>query len=134
MKMMITLLMGVFFVGAAFAQEAAKKEAPAMSGKQIFIDKKCVGCHSIEAEGIVKKTPSTVKNAPPDLSAVGADAKPGFLAKYITKEADLHGKKHMIKFAGTDAELKTLTAYLEGLKGKKEMKEMKEMPAPKEKK
>lgn len=116
MKLLITLLMGLFFIGSAFAQDAAPKAAP--TGKQIFQDKKCGGCHSIEAEGIVKKTPAT-KTGPPDLSAVGADAKPGFIAKYLSKEADLHGKKHMMKFAGTPEELKTLASYLEGLKGKK---------------
>ena len=122
MKILVTLLMGLFIIGTAFAQEAAVKTMPASNGKQIFIDKKCVGCHTIEAEGIMKKTPTT-KMIGPDLSAVGTDAKPGFIAKYITKDADLHGKKHMIKFAGTDDELKTVVSYLEGLKGKKDAKD-----------
>lgn len=134
MKLLIALLMGLFLIGSAVAQEKAVKEAPASKGKQIFVEKKCVGCHSIEAEGLTKKTPSTTKSGPPDLSAVGADVKPGFIAKYLSKEADLHGKKHMMKFAGSDEDLKTLASYLEGLKGKKEMKEMKEMKETKEKK
>jgi len=117
MNVFITLLMGFFFVGAAFAEDAA----PASAGKKIFMDKKCSGCHSIEAEGIVKKTPAT-KTGPPDLSAVGAEVKSGFIAKYLMKEADIKGKKHMMKFAGTPEELKTLAGYLEGLKGKAEEK------------
>jgi mono/diheme cytochrome c family protein len=117
MKLLITLLMGFFFVGSALASE----DAPASAGKKIFTEKKCNGCHSIEAEGIVKKTAAT-KTGPPDLSAVGASAKPGFIAKYLMKEADVKGKKHMMKFAGTPEELKTLAEYLEGLKGKAEEK------------
>ena len=61
----------------------------------------------------------------PDLSAVGADAKPGFIAKFLAKETDLHGKKHMGTFKGTDDEQKTLVSYLESLKGKKEVKDAK---------
>lgn len=131
MKITFALIVSLFVIGSAWAQDAAGKAAP-KTGKQIFLDKKCNQCHSIESEGITKKTPSTAKSGPPDLSNVGAEVKPGFVAKYVTKEADLHGKKHMIKFMGTDEELKTLSAYLEGLKTKADVKAPKEMKDSKE--
>ena len=129
MKIFVTLLMGLFFVGSAFAQTAA----PVSKGKQLFTEKKCVSCHTIESEGIAKKSPTAKMNGP-DLSAAGTDAKPGFIAKFLAKETDLHGKKHMSTLKGTDDETKTLVAYLEGLKGKKEVKEMKEVKDAKAKK
>lgn len=132
MKITLALIVSLFIVGTAWAEDGTAKDAP--KGKQIFLDKKCNQCHSIESEGIMKKTPSTSKTGPPDLSAVGAEVKPGFIAKYLQKDAELHGKKHMIKFSGTDEDLKTLTSYLEGLKSKKDVKEMKEMKDTKESK
>ena len=122
MKITLALIVSLFIVGTAWAAEEAK-EAP--KGKQVFLDKKCNQCHAIESEGITKKTPSTSKSGPPDLSAVGSDVKPGFIEKYLNKEADLHGKKHMMKFAGSPEDLKALASYLEGLKGKAEAKEKK---------
>ncbi|HLP16839.1 MAG TPA: cytochrome c [Bacteroidota bacterium] len=125
MKVTLALIVSLFIIGTAWAEEGAAKTA-APKGKQIFLDKKCNQCHSIESEGVMKKTPSTSKTGPPDLSNVGSDLKASDIEKFLKKETDLHGKKHMMKFAGTDEDLKTLASYLEGLKSKKDAKETKE--------
>jgi hypothetical protein len=71
---------------------------------------------SAGAVGIVKKTPITSKQRPPDLSTVGSRHAPGFVAKFIMKEDTLNEKKHLIKSNGNDDELKTPSQRLKGLK------------------
>jgi mono/diheme cytochrome c family protein len=128
MKITLALIISLFVIGSAWAADGTAKDASVPKGKAVFLDKKCNQCHSIESEGVTKKTPGPTKpGGPPDLSSVGADVKPGFIAKYLQKDADLHGKKHMIKFAGSDDDLKALSSYLEGLKTKKDVKTTKEM-------
>ena len=86
-----------------------------LDGKTIFVDKKCSGCHGIEAAGLLKK--STGKTGPPDLSTVGSKHDAVWMAKFVQKNEALNEKKHMIKFNGSDDELKALTQWLASLKG-----------------
>jgi cbb3-type cytochrome oxidase cytochrome c subunit len=90
------------------------------SGKTIFLDNKCSKCHSIESQGIkhTSEPPEGAKYPPPDLSDVGNRHAADWMQKWLQKEEEQHGKKHMIKFKGSDDELKTLTAWLASLKKK----------------
>jgi cbb3-type cytochrome oxidase cytochrome c subunit len=90
------------------------------SGKSIFLDNKCNKCHSIESLGIkhTSEPPEGAKYPPPDLSGVGLRHDAEWMTKWLHKEVELHDKKHMKKFGGSDDDLKTLTLWLVTLKKK----------------
>ncbi len=53
----------------------------------------------------------------PDLSNLGNEnLEADFVKKFINKEVDLNGKKHAVKFKGSDEELTTLVDWLLTLK------------------
>lgn len=79
---------------------------------QLFKDKKCNSCHSIDVIGIPK---TNEKSKAPDLSNI-ADKGPEFLTKYMMKEADNNGKKHGISWKGTEEELNAIVGWLIAIK------------------
>ncbi len=93
-----------------FTYAIAADEGP--DGKQVFTDKKCMSCHSVESLEIT----ATKKSGVVDLSAVGDELTGDFLLKYLMKEEKLHDKSHPTKFNGTDEELKALVDWLLTLK------------------
>jgi cbb3-type cytochrome oxidase cytochrome c subunit len=120
-------------VAVAFCGTAKAEEAKEPAGKTLFLSNSCNTCHSISAAGIEKKVAKTEAAAtekkeaapagekvatapshkPPDLSGVGLDQKPDWMAKFLKKEVMAKdGKKHMKLWKGTDADLATLTAWL----------------------
>jgi hypothetical protein len=122
----IGLAAAVAFCGTARADETKEP-----AGKTLFLSQSCNTCHSISAAGIEKKkseaaatekkeaAPAGEKVAtapshkPPDLSSVGSEQKPEWMAKFLKKEVTAKdGKKHMKLWKGTDADLATLTAWL----------------------
>ena len=101
------------------------------SGKEIFLEQKCNKCHAIQSEKIAKLEKKggeedelageeeTEQVEPPDLSGAGKTRDAEWLAKWLQKQVkDEKGRKHRGKFKASDAELKTLTAYVAGLKAK----------------
>jgi cytochrome c551/c552 len=112
MKNLISYLLFVFLVvflfGAAYSLNTNGPDA-----KNIFTEKKCVICHSVEAAGIESK-----KKDPVDLSKVGDTYDADFISKFITKQEKIDGKEHKILVKGSDEELKTLTEWLASLKSK----------------
>jgi mono/diheme cytochrome c family protein len=108
--------------GVAAAQD---KPAAVKDGKTLFLDNKCNGCHTIQSQAIVKKKAEDAdakeeksEKKPPDLSAVGLERKAPWMSKYLMKTEAIKGEKHGRKFRGTEAELATLTTWLETLKTK----------------
>lgn len=93
-----------------FAFTFAADDGP--EGKKIFVDKKCVMCHSIEAEGIE----ATKKSGAVDLSTIDSSDDADFMAKYLMKEEKINDAAHKTKFKGTDEELKALVDFLLTLK------------------
>jgi mono/diheme cytochrome c family protein len=83
-------------------------------GKKIFVEKKCISCHSVESAGIESKK----KNAD-DLSKVGDSKKADFLEKYLTKKEKINDKEHKTAFKGTEEELKAISKWLGSLKSAK---------------
>src|SRR5690606_12385576 len=81
-------------------------------GKKVFVDKKCVMCHSMEAEGIE----STKKSGAVDLSEIDKSIDADFMTKYLMKESKPNDADHKTKFKGTDEKLKALVDYLLTLK------------------
>lgn len=90
--------------------------ATAGEGKEMFVTKKCMKCHTVESHEIQttsKKDPSEIS----DLSNVAgnfenADA----LKAYLKKEVEHNGKKHKMKFKGEDTELQVIVDWVLTLK------------------
>lgn len=90
--------------------------AESPTGKDIFVNSKCNTCHAIKSQDITSKQADKY----PDLSNVGDKGITAEnLVKYLNKEFDINGKKHPVKFKGTEDELKTLVDWLLTLKEKK---------------
>ena len=98
------------------SQEPQAKDEKKLDGKTIFIAKKCNGCHSIDAVGVIKKTGSSTQKGAPDLSDEGSKRDSTFLTKWLQWKETVKGKKHLIKFVGKDEEFKTLVQWLASLK------------------
>ncbi len=102
----------VFIVSVVSISIAADTAAPA-AGQKLFMDKKCNTCHSIDSLKITKKLATSKA---PDLSNVGAEQNAEWIQKWLKKEVELHGKKHIPAWAGTPEEAKTLAEWLATLK------------------
>ncbi|MBI1806976.1 MAG: c-type cytochrome [Ignavibacteria bacterium] len=111
--MKTVLWMFIIFISFVIDGLAQDKK---LDGKPIFIAKKCGTCHSIAAVGIIKKTTSTAKSGPPDLSMVGTRHDSTFIVKWLQKAETINGKKHLLKFAGSNEELGVLAQWLVSLK------------------
>ena len=78
-------------------------------GKAVFLAQKCDACHSMGSLAIVQKLKGSKA---PDLSNVGSARDAAWIEKWLNKEIELHGKKHMKTFSGTDAERTTVAQWL----------------------
>ena len=118
-------LICAFVVALAASGALGQAAAPAKDGKALFTEYKCNTCHTITSQAIVKKedkseeSDSKSKKKPPDLSAVGKKRTAVWMTKYLNKLETIDKEKHPKKFKGTEAELKTLTTWLETLKSDK---------------
>jgi mono/diheme cytochrome c family protein len=90
--------------------------ALAADAQALFVSAKCVKCHSVESQGIAARPQEDDEGEIDDLSKVGAERTAEWIEKYLRKEADLDGKKHVQKFRGSDADLETLASWLATLK------------------
>ena len=85
------------------------------TGKDVFMNSKCNTCHAIKSQDITSKQADKY----PDLSNAGKlGLSEDQMTKYLNKEFDLptSGKKHPVKFKGSEEELKTLVDWLLTLK------------------
>jgi mono/diheme cytochrome c family protein len=83
--------------------------AATLDGKQIFLDQKCNMCHTVSSAGI---TP-TSKIKAPDLTGLASKEDATWVGKFLRKEADKNGKKHIKPFTGSDEELGAMIAWLQ---------------------
>ena len=103
------------FVSPAPAAAAAAGASP---GAVAFADLKCSICHSIESQGIERKSKSE-KTKGPDLSTIGATRDAAWIAKFLRKEVvNEHDKKHEKDFKGTPEQLEQIAQFLASLKTK----------------
>lgn len=108
------------FAAIIVASVMSVASAPSMAdGKSLFLANKCTNCHSVTAAGIARTGTAPAANAktPPDLSTVGDHRTAAFIVKFLQKEESINGRKHLLKFKGTDAELSLVASWLVGLKG-----------------
>jgi len=112
---------------AALCGTALADEAKEPAGKTLFLSNNCNTCHTIEAQGIQRKsaeaaakTTTAASHKVPDLSNIGTDTKPEFLTQFLKKEVTAKdGKKHMKLWKGTGADLATLVGWLGEQKAEK---------------
>ncbi len=104
------LFLIIFMTGAlAITNAQNSTKAPI----ELFKEKKCNSCHSIQTLGIEKKNK---KSKGGDLSNVGSKYEVPFLVDYLKKKVEIDGKKHGIKFKGSDEELMELVGFLSTLR------------------
>jgi mono/diheme cytochrome c family protein len=106
----IAILLFAFLV--SFSTLAAADDA---AGQKLFLDKKCNTCHSVDSAKIEKKMASSKA---PDLSDIGSTKDAAWITKWLNKEVELNGKKHMPTWSGTADEQKTLVDWVASLKKK----------------
>jgi CxxC motif-containing protein (DUF1111 family) len=114
MKNLSIYLLFIFAIVAAYGFAYANTPDE-LSGKKVFLDKKCDMCHTVVSENITSK-----KKDATDLSETGKELNTDFLSKYLNKKEKLNDKEHKTAFKGTDEELKVLSEWLESLKGSEE--------------
>jgi len=102
-------LAAVLVSSALSAGSATLAGAATLDGKQIFLDQKCNMCHTVSSAGI---TP-TSKIKAPDLTGLAAKEDAAWIGKFLRKEADKNGKKHIKPFTGSDEELGAVIAWLQ---------------------
>ena len=100
---------GALVALATLAALGATGNAAAADGKEIFLGQKCNMCHAVSSAGI---TP-TGKIKAPDLTGLAAKEDPAWLGKFLKKEADKKGKKHIKPFTGSAEDLTTLVDWLQ---------------------
>jgi hypothetical protein len=112
----------VLVAGGALAQE----KPAARDGKAIFVENKCNTCHTIQVASVEKRKAATAEDGekktdkkPPDLSAVGLEHKPEWIAAYLMKTESIKGEKHNRKFRGPESDLKIVSTWLSTLKTKR---------------
>ncbi len=84
---------------------------------KILKSKKCTSCHSVK---ILKVKRKNKKSKAPDLSNVGAEHEPSFFVNWLLKKSKMNGKRHPIKFNGTEDEFASLLGLLMTLRETKE--------------
>lgn len=87
-------------------------------GKELFTRENCTKCHSIKSEGIEPQKESLLKGRKIiDHSGVGLRRDSEWIQKWLKKEIENEkGRKHKVKWKGSDEELKILAEFLSHLK------------------
>ena len=99
-------LVGLVFAGALLFVGAS---GGAEDGRSVFVANKCNSCHGVRAAGIAKTDASSKA---PELSSTGLRRSAAWITKYLKKQEDLNGVKHVKRFKGSDADLAVLAAWL----------------------
>jgi mono/diheme cytochrome c family protein len=113
MPLRSVLLLGLVLLGAPLTGPAVARAA---DGKELFVAGKCQRCHSVESQGIAAKSRAGEEEEVADLSKVGAEHSAEWIQRYLRKEEATAGKKHRLKYRGSDEDLKTLATWLASLK------------------
>ncbi len=111
MKNVVIYLLFVLTIVALFGFAFSMAQNKEPDGKQIFVNNKCITCHSVTSADLTSKKKDAV-----DLSKTGNSYKTTFLTKYLNKEEKINNKVHKVGFKGSAEELKTLSEWLNSLK------------------
>jgi mono/diheme cytochrome c family protein len=106
-RLRTVLVSSAVFAGTAIL--AAGVSAATSDGKQVFLDQKCNLCHAVSSAGIAP----TGKIKAPDLAGLASKEDPAWITKFLKKEVDKKGKKHIKPFTGSAEDLAAVVAWLE---------------------
>lgn len=98
-----------FAILAGGVVSARADVAATPDGKKVFLDQKCNMCHAVSSAGIEP----TGKIKAPDLAGLASKEDAAWLGKFLRKDADKNGKKHLKAFTGSDEDLKAVIAWLQ---------------------
>ena len=113
MKNVFSYLLFILVIVALYGFAFSFAQNKSIDAKKVFTAQKCDMCHTVTSAGITSKNKTAV-----DLSTIGSTAKADFFAKYLKKDAKVKENLHKTAFKGTDAELSSVTKWLESLKKK----------------
>ena len=132
-----TVILSAIAIGVMGSTEV--RAADENAGAALFKKGGCNECHSISALNIpkeAKKKDAAAEPAPatesapaataegkkkkdaPDLSGVGLEHDAKWISAFLNKEETLNGEKHEKRFKGTEADRRTISMFLAGLKTK----------------
>jgi len=95
--------------------------------KEIYINYRCVKCHSMKVENIEPLEEEIIKGKKiVDHSGVGLKYSNEWIKRWLLKQEEKDGKKHKIKFKGTEEELETLSKWLAEKKAEISEQELKD--------
>ncbi len=106
-----TLVLAVAVLAWIVVLSAVPATGAGPDGKALFLAQKCNLCHSIDAAGI-QRTSKSEKTKGPDLGGVVARRDAAWMKRFLSKDVDVNGKKHLKTFTGTPQELDALIAWL----------------------
>jgi mono/diheme cytochrome c family protein len=109
----LPLALGWMTVTPTRARAAGDAAKPA--GLELFTTFKCSTCHSIESQGVERKSKAE-KTKGPDLSDVGDKHDAAWITGWLQHKEKKDGKPHKGQFKGTDDQLKELVGWLVTLK------------------
>lgn len=119
MKQILVIMAIAAMSGAMIGAASINNLAVSSDGKTIFIENKCQNCHSVDALGIKRTAePKAGEMIPADLSGEGLKHNDVWFTKWLNKEVELEGKKHLKKFKGSSGDLDILSDWLGTLKTK----------------
>ena len=102
-----TALVGLLLLFAACVAVAEEPSGPAATGKRLFTDQGCYGCHTIGKFG----TPIAT-----DLSRAGTRYDMGYLMRWLRDPSAQRPTAHMPKLAMSEEDAQALAAYLASLR------------------
>lgn len=105
----VPAVVAVLLTSSAAAPTAAAD--PPLDGQAIFLAQKCNLCHTVSSQQIERTTRSE-KTAGPDLTGLAERRDPDWTKKFVTRQLDEDGKRHMKEFEGTPQELDALVGWL----------------------
>lgn len=106
MKVRARIVLFSVLLSAALAW-AQRDPVQAAKGADVYLQKKCNVCHSINGKG---------GKGGPDLSDVGAKRDKEWLRTFIKTPKTINPQSKMLPFKGSEEELAALVAYLGALK------------------
>ncbi|HVR71803.1 MAG TPA: c-type cytochrome [Vicinamibacteria bacterium] len=103
------ILPAVAAAAALALSPSALGAAEQFDGKKIFLAQKCEMCHAVSSAEIK----ATGKIKAPDLTGLATKQDATLLSRYLRRDAEIGGKKHIKPFTGSDEEVGALIAWLQ---------------------
>jgi cbb3-type cytochrome oxidase cytochrome c subunit len=100
------IVVGIAMTLANSAETASAADA----GRDVYVANGCDRCHAVVSRDIALKSKGKARGS--DLGNVGATRDADWLQRFLKREILLEPQRHMVKWKGSDDELKTLIDWL----------------------